>query len=434
MTQFTDAQLGLLLEPLMDAFGDDERAFWQACEKQEALIRTEVADNPFRTEVEDALKFLNANEQVAPLLPDLLLSEPGHAALREAVRQIHAEALSAVSEERFKLEQQIAAVLSGEQARILRSSLDEIDAMMKAVTAYKSIHDGLHQLQPSLTLLRGAASTRKRWPELRIYPLQFRSQLKAMDRAAEDLRTLNRGQQLGFRAQIVESLDSLDAALPSGDEVAAGDAESLSVDDEVRDAANQLSASVEAALNAVDVMMLMAVEQAMEPVKLAHQVLEPLVDTAGDTDFGKLIGSYLEFARQVSNELNAAIQEHGRWQKLDRDFSLLQLAVVESQPSVAGDINTVWRLTSKQLDALCSGAPPPKWATAIVNLLCLARKDLVPPIKPPIADQARDRISELIANGRLRFMEVDQALLDWLSASAKRRPELVSLLRGDQDG
>ncbi len=433
MTQFADIALGILLDPLMDAFRDDERAFWKACAKQAENIRTEVEDGPFRGEVEDALKFLNLDEKVGPLLWDLLLAQPGHAALREAVRQVHPAALGAVSERRFEVEREIAAALSGDQAKSLRGSLDEIDTMMKAVTAYKSIHDNLHWLQPLLGLLRGSASDRKRWPELRTNSARFRSQLKGGDAAADNLRALNRGQQLGFRKEIGKALDSLDQALTAGYAVAETDPGSMAVEDDVRDAASQLSASVEAALNDVDVMMLMAVEQAMQPLQLADQVLQPLVDSANDTDFGKLIHSYLEFARQVARELSAAVEEHGHWQDLDRQFSLLQLAVVEGQPSVAGDINTVWRLASKELEKLCSGAPPPQWATAIVDLLCLARKDLVPPIKPPIADQARDRISELIANGRQRFMDVDQALLDWLSASAKRRPELVSLLKGDQN-
>ena len=73
-------------------------------------------------------------------------------------------------------------------------------------------------------------------------------------------------------------------------------------------------------------------------------------------------------------------------------------------------------------------------AIGIVNLLCIARAELVPPIKPPVEDQARDRISALISNCRSRFMEVDQALLDWLSRSAGKRPQLISLLKGDDDG
>jgi len=135
VTQFADTDLGLLLDPLIDAFSTDQGAFWKVCQKQVATIRVEVEDNAFRTEVEDALTFLNKDEKVGALLWDMLLARPGHAALRDAVRKVHPDALGAVSEERFLLEQQIAAVLSGDQARVLRSSLDEIDTMMKAVTA-----------------------------------------------------------------------------------------------------------------------------------------------------------------------------------------------------------------------------------------------------------------------------------------------------------
>ena len=422
MAQLGDAGIGQLVGPIVDAFDDQKPDFWAACKKQSAAIRNEIADGPFMREVEDALVFLDSNDQAALLLGDLLLACPGDAALRAAVGQVHADSLSAVSEERHILEAKILEVLTGAQAKQLHGSLDEIDELMKAVTAYKAIHDALHMLQPLLSLLRSAAGKRDRWPELRLYPVQFRMQLKAIDRAAADLTAIGKAQQLGFRDQIAEALDALDAALKSNDEY------------EVGDAASQLSSSVAFGLNTVDVMMLMAAEEAAAPVKMALNFLEPLSDPAAGTSFGELINSYIDFARQVSTELSSAIKEHGSWQQLDRQFDLLQRTVVESQPGAPGEIDTVWRLAMKQLDLLCKGDPPPAWAIGIVNLLCIARAELVPPIKPPVEDQARDRISALISNGRSRFMEVDQALLDWLSQSAGKRPQLISLLKGDDNG
>lgn len=421
MTQLLAAGIDLLIVPIVDAFDEREADFWGACRQQVAGIRAEVAEGPFKREVEDALLFLDANEQAAPLLADLLLARPGHAVLREAVRQAYPDALAAVSELRFKVELQIETALSGAQAKTLHESLDEIDEMMKAVTAYKAMHDGLHTLQPLLSLLRGAAGNRSRWPELRIYLGQFRMQLAAIGKAAAALAAGN-DQQLGFRGEIGEALDALDAALQSDEEY------------EVRDAASQITSSVERGLDAVDVLMLRAAAEASAPLSLALQFLEPLAATAGDTNFGQLIKAYVEFARQVTTELQGAIKEHGRWQQLDRQFGLLQRTVVESQPGAPGEIDTVWRITSKQLDNLCGGVPQPPWALGIVNLLGLARSELVPPISPPVGDQARDRISALISNGRSRFMEVDQALLDWLMRSAGKRPELISLLKGDEHG
>lgn len=419
MTQLLDAKIGLLVAPIVNAFSGRTGEFWEASRKQLPAIRTEIEEGPFKQEVESTLIFLDLNEQAAPLLGDLLLARPGDAGLRDAVGQAHPEALAAVSDLRFKVESQIETALSGPQAQMVRSSLDEIDDLMKAVTAYKTMHDGLHMLQPLLSLMRGAAESRTRWPELRIYPVQFRMQLAEIGKAADELAALGRDQQLDFREQIAEALDALDTALLSDQEY------------EVRDAASQIAASIERGLDKVDVLMLAAAEEASAPIGLALKFLNPLVDKVTGTTFGALIKSYVDFASQVSAELQGAIREHGRWQELDRHFYLLQRTVVESQPGAPGEVDTIWRLALKQLDSLCCGTPPPQWAVGIVNILCLARSELVPPIKPPVADQARDRISALISNGRSRFMEVDRALLSWLSQSAGKRPELISLLKGE---
>lgn len=419
MSELDDAMLGHLTKAIATAFETASRDFWGACRKQDTGARNNVAPGPFEVEVGDALVYLNGNAQAEPLLGDLLLARPGDAELRNAVRLASPQALAAVSDLRFEIEQKIGTALTSGQAQALRDNLGSIDELMKAVTAYKSMHDSLHVLQPLLPLLQGAAAKRERWPELRAYPNQFRLQLRTIARATSDLASVGRDQQLGFRSEIDSNLALLDSAINAG------------VEYDVSDAASEIASLVGRGLDTVDVLMLAAAEEASAPLGLAVEFLTPLVDTARDTHYGPLVAAYVEFARQMSLDLSSAIQEHGRWQQLDRQFELLHRAVVENQPAPPGDIERIWRLAVKQLDALCAGPPPPLWAIGIVTLLGSARSDLMPPISPPLDDAVRDRVSALISDGRNRFMAVDEALLDWLGRSVSRQPQLVSILKGE---
>ncbi|MBJ6121864.1 hypothetical protein [Sphingomonas mollis] len=419
MTQLGDAVIGTLTDVIALSFGDAEDAFWAACRTQDAQIRNEVADAGFRIEVGAALTFLDRVQQAALVLGPLLLARPADAGLRKAIGAAHPPALAAVSEERFALEAMIGATLTSVQAVTLRTSLDQIDALMAAVTAYKGMHDALHVLQPLLPLMRSAAMAKPRWPELRVYTMLFRQQLNRIDAAIADLNRAGVVRLLDFRAAMGGAIDAIDAALAAGDDYA------------LNDAASELAASVDEGLNSVDVSMLNTAQDANQPFTLALQFFTPLVQSTAGTRFEALITSYVAFADQVSRELIAAIAEHGKWQRLDRQFDLLQRIVVENQPGAPGDIDRIWRLTLRELTQVCGAQPVSDWASPIVQLIALATVDLKPPVAPPVIDAARDRISELISNGRSRFMAVDQSLLAWLGRSVQKRPDLIALLKGE---
>lgn len=419
MTELTDAALGPLTKAIATAFETTNPDFWGACRKQDPATRNNVAPGPFEVEVGDALVYLNGNGQAAPMLGDLLIARPGDAGLRQAVGDANPPSLDAVPQPTFLAWQAIGQALTSAQGQALRKNLDNIDELMKAVTAYKSIHDALHVLQPLLPLLQGAAAKRERWPELRAYPNQFRLQLRAIGKAADDLATIGRDQQLGFRTDIDANLTTLDTAITAGAEY------------DVSDAASEIASLVGRGLDTVDVLMLTVAGEASAPLTQSVAFLTPLADTAKGPVYDSLIAPYVDFARPLSADLTNAIEEHGRWQELDRQFELLHRTVVENQPAAPGDIERIWRLAVKQLDKLCAGPPPPEWAIGIVALLGTARSDLAPPVSPPIADAVRDRVSALISDGRSRFMDVDESLLDWLNDSVSRQPQLVSLLNGE---
>lgn len=422
MTTLGFTVIGALVAPVAGTFQGREDDFWNALRHQNAMIRAEVPEGAFTQEVGKALEFLDGVQQAAPVLGALLLAAPADAALRQAIGAAYPPALASVSDERFALERIIGQTLSGTQAVMLHQSLAQIDVMMGAVTAYKAMHDALHVLQPLLPLMRTAAATRSRWPELRTYSLLFHQQLSRIDQAGTDLQRIGIVRVLEFRIEVGTALDGLDAALDGTDEYA------------VSDAASALAASVDSALSSVDVSMLNTAQDLNRPFALAMTLFSTLVEQARGTRFEELVSSYIAFAQQVSVALVAAISEHSRWQKLDRQFDQLQRIVVENQPGAPGDIDRIWRLTLAELTKLCGVDPVPDWATRVVQLIDLARIDLVPPVSPPVVDAARDRISELIANGRSRFMAVDQSLLGWLSQSVQKRPTLMALLNGEGMG
>lgn len=422
MTQLGNAVIGTLIGPIVACFEDREDAFWNACRTQNAEIRSEVADEGFKQEVGNALNFLDGVQQAALVLGPLLLAAPGNAALRRAAEAAYPPALSTVSEERFLLEQIIARTLTSAEAVTLHNSLSRIDAMMTSVTAYKSMHDALHVLQPLLPLMRSAAATRPRWPELRTYSMLFSQQLARIDAAGADLQKAGIMRVLDFRVAISDALDAVDAGLDASNDYA------------ISDATSEFAASVDSALSSVDVSMLNTAQDLNQPFALALTFFSTLVEPAKGTHFEELVCSYISFAQHVSGTLRGAIDEHGRWQKLDRQFDLLQRIVVENQPGAPGDIDRIWRLTLKDLDKLCGGQPAPDWVSKVAQLIDLARSDLAPPVLPPVVDAARDRISELISNGRSRFMAVDQSLLASLSQNVLRRPILLALLNGEGMG
>lgn len=419
MTQLGAQTIATLEAPVAAAFQDDEGDFWTACAKQDAQTKNNVTVNgTMRQRVREALEYLDQNAQAALLLGDLLLARPGNADLRQAVGQAFPDALAAVSDERFELEKLIVATLSGAQVVTLRASLDRIDVLQGAVAAYKAMHDALHMLQPHLSLMRGVAAAQARWAEFRVYRDIFNLQLAEIDKATARLAALGLARAADVKQAIADALTSLTTAVDA------------KIDYDVQDAVSALATSVEDGLNSVDVSMRDTAQDATQPFTLTLQLFAPLAASASGTKFGPLITSYVAFATQLSNELARAIDEHGRWQRLDRQFSLLQRTVVENLPGAPGEIDTVWRLTSKAITALCGGTPPPGWAIAINNLIQLATADLTPPVTPPVADAVRDRVSDLISSGRDRFMAVDQSLLDWLEQSVTQRPQLVTLLRG----
>lgn len=419
-TQLGTAVIGALTIVVAAAFKDDETAFWTACEVQHATIRIEVATSTgLREQVRAALEFLDQNAGAVPVLPALLLARPGDAALRTAIGSASPEALTAVSEARFELEQLIGQALNSGEATALHQSLDRIDALSAAVTAYKTIHDALHLLQPHLSLMRRAALDPTRWIELKIYSDIFRRQLGSIDTAAKRLVDNGFTRTLDFRDAFVGEIDALATAVAAA------------VEYDIKDAVSALAASVERGLDSIDVSMRNTVEDAHQPFQTALQFFQPLAASAAGSRFEPLIVSYLAFAEQVSDELRRAITEHTRWQYLDRQFNLLQRTVVENAPGAPGEIDTLWRLTARALNDVCGTAPTPPWAVAIVDLVGLAAADLKPPVSPPVPDAARDRVSSLISSGRDRFTAVDQSLLDWLAQSVGRRPQLISLLRGE---
>lgn len=419
MTQLGLPAIGTLIDPIVGCFDEREDDFWSAARGQNAMIRAEIADAGFRQMVGAALEFLDQVEQAAPMLGPLLLAAPWDATLRTAVGTAFPPALAAVSEERFLLEKLIRETLSSTQAVTLHTSLGQIDAMMAAVTAYKAMHDALHVLQPLLPLIRSAAATRGRWPELRTYVMLFGQQLDKIDMAGADLKKAGVDRVLDFRPELGDAVTGLGDALNAADEYG------------VADAASALAASVDNALSSVDVSMLNTAQDLNQPFAMALTFFSTLIEPAKGTGLEELVRSYVTTAQQVSTELLAAVAEHNQWQRLDRQFDLLQRIVVENQPGAPGDIDRVWRLTLGGLTKMCCVDPVPDWATRAVQLIDLARTDLAPPVSPPVVDAARDRISELISNGRSRFMAVDHSLLGFLSQSVQKRPALIALLNGE---
>ena len=419
MSQLGLTIIGTLIDPIVGCFEDREDAFWAALRVQNEAIRAEIADAGFKQEVGSALEFLDKVEKAAPTLGPLLVAAPWDEPLRTAAGTAYPPALAFVSEERFRLEQIIRQTLSSAQAVTLHASLGQIDAMMGQVTAYKAMHDALHVLQPLLPLMRSAAATRGRWPELRTYTMLFTQQLDRIDLAGADLKKVGIDRVLDFRIAIGDAVTGLGAALDAIDEYG------------VADAASELAASVDNALSSVDVSMLNTAQDLNQPFTMALTFFARLIEATKGTHFEELLRSYTVFAQQVSAALIDAITEHTQWQKLDRQFDLLQRIVVENQPGAPGDIDRVWRLTLGGLTKMCGIEPTPTWATRAVQLIDLARTDLAPPVSPPVVDAARDRISELISNGRSRFMAVDQSLLGWLSQSVQKRPALLALLNGE---
>ena len=353
------------------------------------------------------------------MLGFFLLARPANASLRAAIGQVYPDALTVVPEIRFKLEALIASQLNSAQTATLRTSLERIDTLTAAVTAYKAMHDSLHMLQPLLPVMRKIVDDRPNWSYFGSNVQSFQQQLNAIDAAGKKLAAVGVPPALDFRDAISSALASLTNAVTAGQ------------DYDVADAVSQLASSVEDGLSSVDVSMLNAARNANQPFAMALDFFVPLAKSAAGSSFEGLIDSFIDFARDVSKKLDSAITEHGRWQKLDRQLDLLQRAVVYNLPSAPGEIDTVWRLASSSLTELCGGAPPPDWATAIVDLLGQATNDLKRPISPPVAAAVSDRISNLVANGRNRFMAVDQSLLNWLEDSASKRPELVALLMGE---
>jgi hypothetical protein len=421
MTQLSGA-IGALVEPVASAFIDGQADFWRACHQQDPMTRATVATGLFKTDVEAAFIYLDQNSLAAPLLADLLLARPGAAALRNACAIAYPPALDAVPEPRFRLETLIAQVLSGADAARLRDSVSRIDALTGAVAAYKGMHDSLHVLQPCLSLMRKAAAEPARWGDLTVYGQIFRQQLVIIDGAIAKLDASGLARTVSFRAAIDHDLALLESAVTSGEAY------------DIADATSQLASDIKEGLSEVDTSMRNTAGDALWPLKVALGMFMPLAATAAGTSLETLIGSFIDFAHQVSGEMQDALTEHGRWQLLDRQFDLLQRIVVEEQAALPGDIEQTWRMTSRSLSELCSGVPVPDWATAIVDLIALTAADLKPPLTPPLAQAARDRVSSLIASGRSRFMTVDQSLLSWLETSRANRPKLLILLQSPGAG
>lgn len=415
--------LGALAEAVVEAFGEPgSRSFVRLCDSVDPSTSANVLlDQPFARIVEDALAYLNQDGKVPRLLPELLKARPANSRLRAAVGKLDPVALEAVSEVRFAVEQAIDAHLSGPAARELRESLSRSDDLLCAINAYKAMHDALHMIQPLLSLTRQLAASPTLWPQLRPQLNVFELHLRAIDAAATKLRESGRGGRLPWRDTIEKELSELRKAMDKPDPGAAFDSASL------------ISGAVSDGLNRVDAQMLELAEEAARPLDTSLGILNSINTPLTGTRFEALIASYIDFAEGMSARLKEAIEEHTGWQDLDTQFEELQRVVIETQSNVSANVDSLWRIVARKLGQLCGGPPPHSWAETLAERLEQLRSDLNPPINPPLADSARDRISDLIAQGRQRFMELDRLLLDWLEQSVKRRPELSTILSGGEE-
>jgi hypothetical protein len=419
--QLDASQLDPLVEAVTTAFESGGRdLFLKLCRQQDGKTPVEIAlDAPFARIVEDALLFLNTNARVPALLPHLLEARPADGPLRIAVGHISATALDAVPEERHQVEKAIAELLDGPAARMLRMSLSMSDDLLNTVKAYKQMHDALHVVQPLLPLLKQLAAARGSWPMIRSYFAPFRSQLRRIAEAARKLADVGAVYRLPWHADLESYLADLEGALGAGSE------------NDVLDSVSLLASATGEGLNSVDVLMVQAAEAAAKPLQDALTIVGKIAQTPTGTGLDALAVAYTDFAEKMIVELTETIQEHSTWQSLDSDFEELQRIVVDGQAGASGNIDSLWRIVARKLDGLCGGPPPHAWAAGLAEVLEHARGDLKPPITPPVADPARDRVSDLIARGRGRFMDVDQGLLDRLQKTVEHRPRLAALLGGE---
>ncbi len=423
----TDAMFDpLALDPLaaavVDAFGESgRRSFLRLCDAVVMTSVNVVVQQPFAEMARDALIYVNRDGKVPRLLPELLKANPGHAVLRAAAGKLDPAALEAISDARFAVEQAIDAHLSGADAKALRDSLSRSDDLLVAINAYKTMHDALHTVQPLLPLIRQLAASASLWPQLRLHLTIFGQTLQTLDAAIEKLRKSGRSGRLPWRNAIQDELDELGKALDRADCGATFDSASL------------IAGAVSEGLNSVDLQMLDLAEEAARPLETSLEILTAIRTPLAATKFEALAASYIEFAARMSAQLKEAIDEHTCWQDLDSQFQELQRVVIENESNASINVDSLWRIVARKLERLCGGPPPHSWAESLAERLEQLRSDLNPPITPPLADSARDRISELIAQGRRRFMELDRNLLDWLEQSVERRPELSTLLKGGEE-
>jgi hypothetical protein len=179
--------------------------------------------------------------------------------------------------------------------------------------------------------------------------------------------------------------------------------------------------------------MLDLAEEAARPLETSLGIVSVISGSLAGTEFDALAASYIDFASRMSVQLKDAINEHTCWQDLDSQFQELQRVVIDNQSNLPANVDSLWRIVARKLERLCGGPPPHSWAESLAERLEQLRGDLNPPITPPLPDAARDRISELIAQGRRRFMDLDRNLLNWLEQSVERRPQLSTLLKGGEE-
>lgn len=418
-----DTQIDGLVSAVMDAFGEAGRKeFLKLCAAVSPGIQHEVnLDQGFKPLAEGIFVFLNGGGLVPPLLPGLLRGRPGDATLRKVVGSIDSAALEAVPEARFAVEKAIAAHLNGADAQALRESVSRSDDIRVAVTAYKTMHDTLHLMQPLMPMIRQFATVPSTWPQLRLHLPYFRLQLDSIDAALARLQATGRGARVPWRTSLGEELDELEKVLGSTNEGAVFDSVSL------------FAGAVSEGLDSVDLQMLNLVEEAAQPLEQSLKILAALRAEVPGSEIDALAASYADFAAGMSAQLKETIEEHTCWQALDLQFEELQRLVVNGQLNAAVNIDSLWRIVTRKLEKLCGGPPPHPWALTLADRLGRLTIELKPPINPPVPDAARDGVSELISQGRRRFMEIDRKLLDWLEQSVERRPDLSTLLRGGEE-